>query len=36
MTRTNVIEKYRDWLVAGVERFEEHREIFKDIRTRSR
>jgi type III restriction enzyme len=31
VTRANVIEKYRDWLVAGVARLREHRKIFKGI-----
>jgi type III restriction enzyme len=31
VTRENVIEKYRDWLVAGVARLREHRKIFKGI-----
>src|SRR5207302_11412018 len=31
VTRVNVIDKYRDWLVAGVGRLREHRKIFKQI-----
>lgn len=31
VTRKNVIEKYGDWLVAGVNRLKEHTEAFKDI-----
>ncbi len=31
VTRENVIEKYGDWLVAGVNRLKEHTKAFKDI-----
>lgn len=31
VTRVNVIEKYGDWLVAGVNRLKEHAKAFKDI-----
>lgn len=31
VTRENVIEKYGDWLVAGVNRLKEHTKVFKDI-----
>jgi type III restriction enzyme len=31
VTRTNVIDKYRDWLVAGVGRLREHQKQFKGV-----
>jgi type III restriction enzyme len=31
VTRTNVIDKYRDWLVAGVARLREHQKHFKAV-----
>lgn len=31
VTRANVIEKYGDWLVAGVNRLKEHSKAYKDI-----
>ncbi len=31
ITGTNVIEKYGDWLVAGLKRLREHTKVFKDI-----
>jgi type III restriction enzyme len=34
ITRDTVIEKYRDWLVAGVERLRQHEEIYKEVGAR--
>lgn len=31
VTGTNVIEKYGDWIIAGVKRLQEHTKAFKDI-----
>lgn len=31
VTRDNVIDKYRDWLVAGIARLREHRKLFKTV-----
>jgi type III restriction enzyme len=34
VTRDTVIEKYRDWLVAGVERLRKHQEIYEEVGTK--
>jgi len=34
VTRDTVIEKYRDWLVAGIERLRKHQEIYAEIDTK--
>jgi type III restriction enzyme len=31
VTNSNVIEKYGDWIVAGVKRLQEHTKAFKEI-----